>query len=218
MTLLQGIVAILVALVGTAGGMFGFVQFMIKRKDEKEEKDFNKIIDERVEAKMNEFIRKCGEIGDVQIENAVEKARAEFKEGLDMRENTGRERFEINSEQIQQNTNMIQEVLEIQKQTNKKFDKLAESMTVLNEVTAINSKLAKACAEGVRSTNYDKMLVVAKKALKRGAITISEKTNLKQLYDSYLELQGSDSKITTYYEDCMKLKSIPDEEEDSRHN
>ena len=62
------------------------------------------------------------------------------------------------------------------------------------------------------------MLVVAKKALKRGAITISEKTNLKQLYDSYTELQGTDPKIKTYYEDCLQLKSIPDEEEDQHRN
>lgn len=222
MTPLQAIVAILVALVGTAGGMFGFVQFMIKRKDEKEEKTnkeaIQKQIDDSINKAMGQFITMCGEIGDKQIEDAVEKARAEFKEGLEMRENTGKERFEINSEQIQQNTNMIQEVLEIQKQTNEKFDKLAESMTILNEATTTNSNLTRACAEGVRSTNYDKILVVAKKALKRGAITISEKTNLKQLYNSYIELQGSDQKIKTYYEDCLQLKSIPDEEEDIRQN
>lgn len=61
------------------------------------------------------------------------------------------------------------------------------------------------------------MLAVAKKAFKRGTITISEKTNLKQLYDSYTELQGTDSKIKTYYKDCLQLKSIPDEKENN-HN
>lgn len=219
MTLGQMIVAIAVAIIGASAGAFTFLQFMIKRKDEKEEKTskeaIQKQIDKSIDEAFNKFIATCGEIGDKQISNAVEKAKEEFQEGLTMRGEEGKERFEINSRQISENTNMIKEVLEIQKQTNEKFDKLAESMTVLNEATTANSILTKACAEGVRSTNYDKMLVVAKKALKRGAITISEKTNLKQLYDSYTELQGTDPKIKTYYEDCLQLKSIPDEEEDN---
>jgi type II secretory pathway pseudopilin PulG len=218
MTLGQMIVAIVVAIIGASAGAFTFLQFMIKRKDEKEEKfsheAIQKQIDESIDKAMGHFISMCGEIGDEQIDKAIKQAKEEFNEGLTMRGEEGKERFEINSKQISENTSMIKEVLEIQKQTNEKFDRLAESMTVLNEATTATSKLTRACAEGVRSTNYDKMLVVAKKALKRGAITISEKTNLKQLYNSYKELQGEDARIATYYDDCIKLPSIPDEEDE----
>ena len=211
MTLGQIITTILVAILGATGGGFGFAQFLIKRRDDKEEKNIQKQIDETVEAKMREILNQCGEIGDQQIANAVEKARAEFKEGLEMRENTGRERFEINSEQIKENTEAIKNMIEMQKEmqikSNERFNLLAES---INSLTSVS----RACAEGMRSTTYDRMLLVANKALKRGAITISEKTNLKQLYNSWEELQGNDAKVTTYFEDCMKLKSIPDEDED----
>ena len=214
MTPLQATVSIILAIIASAGATFGFLQFLIKRKDENKEKDFKKQIDKIVEKKMEEFIKKCGEIGDAQIEIAKEEVRKEFEEGLAMRGEEGKERFELNSKQIQENTEMIDKILQVQRRTDDKFDKLAESLTALNEAMVINSKVTKACAEGVRSTTYDRILLVANKALKRNAITISEKTNLKQLYESWIELQGDDPKISTYYEDCVKLKSIPDEEGD----
>ena len=212
MTLSQIITTILVAIIGTASGAFGFAQFMLKRKDDKEERDIQKMIDDAIEIAMNEFISKCGNIGDKAILDAKNELRGELQEGLTMRGEEGRERFEINSEQIKQNTEMIKEVLDIQRSAGEKFNQLAESLTALNEATIANARLTRACAEGVRSTNCDRILLVAKNALKRGAITISEKTNLKQLYASYQELQGNDPKINTYYEDCMKLHSIPDDD------
>lgn len=210
MTLSQIITTILVAIIGTASGAFGFAQFMLKRKDDKEERDIQKMIDDSIEIAMNEFISKCGNIGDKAILDAKNELRGELQEGLTMRSEEGKERFEINSEQIKENTeaikNMIQMQQQMQKHSEERFGLLAES---INSLTSVS----KACAEGVRSTNCDRILLVANKALRRGAITISEKTNLKQLYSSYQELQGSDPKIITYYEDCMKLQSIPDEEE-----
>jgi hypothetical protein len=217
MTIGDIIVTIIAALIGASAGAFTFAQFMIKRKDEKEEKDIQKLIDDKVKEAMDKVIANCGEIGDKAIQEAIQQTRnevhQEIEDGLTMRGEEGRKRFEINSEQIQQNTAMIKEVLTIQKETNEKFDKLAESMTILNEAVAANAGMTKACAEGNRSMTYDRILLVANKALKRGAITISEKTNLKQLYASWQELQGEDPKITTLCEDCFKLKSIPDEEE-----
>ena len=123
----QILVTILVAIIGSATGTFGFLQFMIKRKDEKEEKDLNKLINKIIEERMQEFIARCGEIGDKQIANAVDKARTEFQEGLEMRRDESTERYLKHSGDIEANTAMIKEVLEIQKQTNEKFDQLAES-------------------------------------------------------------------------------------------
>jgi len=213
MDLVQILTTLLVAAIGASAGAFGFAQFMIKRKDEKEEKDIQKQIDDSINKKMNEFIQRCGDIGDAAILTAKNEMRGELEEGLKARSDEGKERFEINSKQINKNTDMIKEVLTIQRETNEKFNKLAESLTALNESMVSNSKVTRACAEGMRSTTYDRILLVAGNALKREAITITEKTNLRQLYSSWQELQGKDDKITTIIEDCMKLKTILDEDE-----
>lgn len=211
MTLSQIIVTIVIAIIGSASGTFGFIQFMVKRKDDKEEKNIQKQIDDAILKAKETFIAECGSIGDAQIAKTKQEIHKEIQEGLEARGLEGKERFDINSASIQENTKMIQEVLAIQKAAGIRFDQLAESITALNNATVTNSKIVKACAEGIKSTTYDKILLVANKALSRGAITISEKTNLKQLYQSWTELQGEDPMIVTYFEDCMKLPSIPDE-------
>jgi hypothetical protein len=193
MTLLQAIVTVIVALIGSLTGTFAFAQFLIKRKDDKEERDIQKMIDS-------------------SVQKSKEEVQKELQEGLEMFGEDDRKRSEANSEAIHKNTEMIKEIIQIQKDTNEKFDKLANSLTILSEATAINSKMVKTCAEGIRSSNYDKILLVANKALKRHAITISEKANLIQLYQSWKDLSGQDPRIQVYYDDCIKLPSIPDEE------
>lgn len=194
MTILQAIITVVVALIGSLAGTFSFVQFMIKRKDDKEERDIQKMID-------------------ASIYKAREEARKELQEGLEMFGEDDKKRSEANASSIHKNTEMIQEIIKIQKESNEKFDKLANSLITLNEATIINSKIVKTCAEGIRSTTYDKILLVANRALNRNAITISEKANLIQLYQSWVDLQGEDPRIKVYYEDCIKLPSIPDKED-----
>ena len=205
MTWLSGIVTILVALVGgSVSAIISHRQFLLKRQDEKEEKSVQKQIDDSIDKAMEDFIAKCGEIGDAQIQKAKEEVRKEFEEGLIMRGKEGKERFDINSKQIAENSEMIKEILEIQKDQSQKFEMLAESMTALNKVVM-------ASAESQRNANYDRLLFVANKVLKSGKMTISEKTNIKQLYNSWKDLSGNDPKIDTLYEECMKLTPIPDE-------
>jgi len=187
MTLLQAIITVIVAAIGSLAGTFSFVQFMIKRKDDKEEKNIQLIVDNA-------------------IKKTKEELRKELQEGLEMFGEDDRKRSEANTSSIQKNSEMIQEIIKIQKETNEKFDKLVEA-------TLMNSKVVKVCAEGIRSTTYDKILLVANKALKRNAITISEKANLIQLYQSWLDLAGEDPRIEVYYNDSMKLPSIPDDED-----
>ena len=205
MTWTQAIVTLLVAILGGVGSsFFSYRQYVLKRKDEKEEKTIQKQIDTSIDKAMGRFIVQCGEIGDEQIKKAKEEVRAEFEEGLKMRGEEGKERFDINSKQISENTAMIKEILAIQKDQAEKFDLLAESMTSLNKVVM-------ASAESQRNSNYDRLLFVANKVLKSGKLTITEKTNLKQLYNSWKDLSGIDPKIDTLYEECMKLTPIPDE-------
>ena len=189
MTREQIIVTIVVAIIGVIGtsmaSVFGFLQFWLKRRDEKDEEALKKMI-----AKM--------------ISEADDRLRGEFNGGLTERERTGKERFDINSRAIQENTEQIAELTSLVRDQVTKLDMFADSMTSL-------TRLVSASAESQRNSNYDRLLFVANKVLKSNKMTISEKTNLRQLYNSWKDLKGNDPKIDTLYEECMKITPIPDE-------
>lgn len=204
--MLQAVVTLLVALISGVGSSYlSYRQFMIKRKDEIEEKDIQKKIDDAIEKAMEDFISKCGEIGDEQISKAKDEVRKEFQEGLKERGEEGRERFEVNSEQIQKNAETLGRLLKIQEDQAKKADIMMESLTALNKTTAV-------CAEGVKSTIYDKLYMIAQKAMARKGITADEKANITQLWKSYSALNGN-GRGETYYKICMEdLPVLSDEE------
>lgn len=190
MTKEQMIVAIVVAIIGVIGTAIGssftFVQFMLKRKDEKEENNTQKLIDEAVDKAKNEM-------------------HDEFEKGLSKRGKEGKERFDINSKQIQQNAEALGKLLAIQEEQTKKVDVMMDSVTSLNTTM-------KACAEGVRSTLYDKIYIVAERAIARKGITADEQANICQLWTSYSAL-GGNGKGKTYARICMEeLDVITDDE------
>lgn len=209
MTIGQIIVAIIAAILGTAGASFGFLQYLISRKDAKEEKTVQKQIDDSIEAIKEELkskiIAECGEIGDGAIEKMKQEVKEEFEEGLRKRGEEGRERFIKNSEQIEANSKQINEILSIVKDQAQKYEVMAESLTSLNKVVTI-------AAESQRNSNYDRILMVMNTILRKQKMTITEKTNLRQLYNSWKDLKGYDPKIETMYEECMKLNPVPDEQ------
>lgn len=180
------IVSAIAALGGASGGFFAYRQFIIKRKDEKEKENIQSLIDEAIDKVRVELME-------------------EFTAGLQLREDTGRERFEINSKAIEDNTRAIAELTEIVKNQVTKLDLFTESITALN-------KVVKSSAESQCNSNYDRLLMVASKVLNSDKITITEKTNLVQLYNSWKDLGGNDPKIDTMYEECMKLKVQVDDD------
>ena len=204
--MLQAVVTLLVALISGVGSSYlSYRQFMIKRNDEIEEKNIQKKINDAIENAMEDFISKCGEIGDEQISKAKDEVRKEFQEGLKERGEEGRERFEVNSEQIQKNAETLGRLLKIQEDQAKKADIMMESLTALNKTTAV-------CAEGVKSTIYDKLYMIAQKAMARTGITADEKANITQLWKSYSALNGN-GRGETYYKICMEdLPVLSDEE------
>ena len=184
------IIVALIGILGGSGGGFAFAQFMIKRQDEKEEKNIQKQIDDAVNA-------------------AEERMQKKLDEGLIARGEEGRERFKINSRQIEKNAQTADKILAIQEAQTKKVDLMMESLTSLNETT-------KACAEGVRSTLYDKLYIIAQKAIARKGITADEKANVKQLWDSYSALNGN-GKGEAYAQICWHdLPVLSDEEAKKR--
>lgn len=214
--ILKILATIIVAIVGTlGGGYFGYKKFLIERKDNKEEKNTQHLIDvsiakakEEMQMEIKESVRQaivdCGAIGDKAIRQVQDDLKNEFRKGLEMRGEEGKTRFDINSRQIEQNSKQIEEILGIVKDQAEKYDVMAESLTTLNRVV-------EASAESQRNSNYDRFLMVANKALINNRITITEKTNLNQLFNSWVKLGGKDPKITTLYDECMKLITIPDE-------
>ena len=215
MTLLQAIVSIAVALIaGTTGGGLVFAKFWIERKDKQEERSVQKQIDDSIAAARKEITEEikdavaqcivdCGVIGDKAIRDAEDDFVHRLEDGLKARGEEGKERFEINSKQINENSTMIKEILAIQKNQTEQMGQMAESITSLAQVS-------EACAESQRNSNYDRLLIVTSNIIKAGVMTITEKTNLMQLYDSWQKLQGRDPKIDTLYKECMKVKTILD--------
>lgn len=189
MSWFKEIIPIIVALIaGTTGGGLVFAKFIIERKDKMEADSIQS-----------------------RIDKAVEEAKKEMQEKLDnvSRERSleGKERFETHAasieeinKQIKANSNQISELTEISKN-------VLESMDSLN-------KVVRTSAESQKNSNYDRILVVANKVLKNQKITITEKTNLIQLYSSWEALHGEneklDPKIKTMYDECMKLTPVPD--------
>lgn len=227
MSWLQAVVTIVVAIIsGLGGSFFSYRQFILKRKDEKEEKSIQKMIDDSIKAARKEIsneikdevhngIIECGVIGDKAIREVQDDFVRKLEEGLKARGDEGKNRFEINSKQIEanskqlsENSKQIEELVGIVKEqaetNNEKFKALAESLTSLNKMVMIS-------AESQCNSNYDRLLIVTSKILKSGKFTISDKTNLKQLYASWKELGGKDAKMVTMYEECMKLTPVPDE-------
>lgn len=219
MTPFQGFITVLCALIAVAGvitsSILGYRQFAIKRNDEKEEKTVQKQIDDSIKVAREEIrqeikeavqqgIIDCGVIGDKAIRQVQEDIVKKLEDGLNARSEEGRVRFEQNSKQIVQNTEGIKELTGLVKDQITKIDMFADSMTSLN-------KVVRATAESQRTSNYDRLLIVCNKILKSNKLTITDKTNLKQLYGSWKDLKGEDPKIDTLYEECMKLTPIPDE-------
>ena len=184
------IVTIIVALIGMAGAscgtIFGYRQFLIKRQDEKEEKTMQSKIEDAVKDAKVEIYK---ELAKVSEERSQEGA---------IRFSTHAKALEEVNKQIDSNTKQINELTQITKN-------VLESMDALG-------KVVKASAESQRNANYDRILVVANRVLANKKMTITEKTNLKQLYNSWKDLNGEDAKVDTLYEECMKVEIIPDGE------
>lgn len=216
MTLLQAIVSIIVALIaGTTGGGLVFTKFIIERKDKKEENILQKRIDDSIKEARKEIsaeikgavqqgIVDCGVIGDRAIREVQEDFLQKLDEGLKARSEEGAKRFNTHAaaivevtKQIEANSIQIGELADLTKD-------LVTSIDGMNTVLNVTAKAN-------RNNTYDRLLMVTNKILKNKEMTISDKTNLRGLYQSWKDLRGEDEEIDTKYEECMKLTPILDE-------
>ena len=204
------------------GGYFSYKKFVIERNDAKEEKNTQLLIDnsltkvkEEMRTEIKEAVQQgivdCGEIGDRAILRVRDEFTKSLEDGLEARGKEGKERFDINSRQIEansiqlaENSKQIEEILTIVKGQTEKYDVMADSLTALN-------KLAVASAEAQCNSQFDRLLITTNKILKTGRMTITDKTNIKQLYESWKILGGKDPKMDTLYEECIKITPVPDD-------
>lgn len=211
------------AVTAFGGGYFSYKKFKIERTDAKEKESTQllintaiKEVEEKMRAEIKDKVQQgivdCGEIGDRAILKVRDELMKSLEEGLEARGKEGAERFRVNSEQIQENSKQlaenskqIEEILGIVKGQAEKYDAMADSLTALN-------KVAVATAESQCNSNYDRLLIVTNKVLRSKKFTISDKTNLQQLYDSWKSLGGKDPKMETMYNECMKMEVVLDEE------
>ncbi len=216
MTTLQAIVSIIVALIaGTTGGGLVFAKFWIERKDKKEENAIQKQIDdsiknarkeitEEIKAAVQQGIIDCGVIGDRAIHEVQDEFLQRLDEGLKARGDEGAERFNTHAKAISDVTKQIEA-------NSKQISELADlTQKLVTSIDGMNSTL-NVTAKANRNNTYDRLLMVTTKILKSKVMTISDKTNLRGLYQSWKDLKGEDEEIDTKYEECMKMTPVFDE-------
>ena len=186
----MGWVDIVVAIIGVLGvGMasyIGYKQFKIKRDDEKEAASV-----------------------DLKVTNAIQKLREEMMVELEKvslaRSEEGAKRFETHAVAIE----------EVNRQISENSKQIAQLTTltqdVLEQMGSIN-KAVTVSAESQKNTTYDRLLIITNKILKSKFMTIADKTNLRQMYQSWKDLHGEDPKLDTRYEECMKLETTFEED------
>ena len=186
MTPLQAFVTILCALIAVAGvitsSILGYKQFKLKRQDEIEANDVQKRIDEAVLKAKEEMLMELAK---------VSKARSE--EGAE-RFNTHAEAFKAVDKRIEENTMQIRELTRISKEVLGSMETMGKKLDVVGDSN--------------RNNNYDRLLIVTNKILKSGKMTITDKTNLRQLYKSWKALGGSDDEMDTKYDECMEMEVV----------
>lgn len=148
------VVQTLLTIVGS-GAFFGFVQFMITRKDNKNDRT-----------------------------KALEK---KIDEGLDKREQTGRERFEKHASDIEE---------------------LRKIMTQLADNAKVQQEYSEAVGNVLMGLAQDKIVHLTKLYSERGAITLDELAVLESLYVPYHDGLHGNGKGKAGYERCQKLPVV----------
>ena len=121
----------------------------------------------------------------------------EFQAGLDLRESTGKARYDEHAEAIKE---------------------LRDIMTQLASTTAEQQKLLDANAALLVGLAQDKLVYLTDKCQKRGAITLKEKAILTAIYEPYHDKLNGNGHGKTGYEFAMNLPVVSDIEAEQMDN
>ena len=124
-------------------------------------------------------------------DNRFQTLEKKVQQGLDDRENKGRERYEEHKEAIEE---------------------LRQALVVLTEDSIERKKLEQAIASSLMALSHDKLVTLGKSYQRRGAITLAELNNLKLIYTPYHDGLGGNSDGEGYYTYCCHLPIVTEEE------
>lgn len=167
MEIIQIVLTVIGSVIGS-GAVFGFVQFLIQRSDNK-----------KAQLKKNEH----------------EELRKEFNKGLQEREDVGRKRYEEHKIAIEQMTKEHKKDFEI---LLKAIKNVEDSNEKLCEKVDTVADYQKNIGDGVMGLSHDKLIFSTGKIAERKAITLKEKATLTSIYDPYRRLGGNGDCKTAY--------------------
>lgn len=124
-------------------------------------------------------------------DNRFQILEKKVQQGLDDRENKGRERYEEHKEAIEE---------------------LRQALVVLTEDSIERKRLEQAIASSLMALSHDKLVALGKNYQRRGAITLAELNNLKLIYTPYHDGLGGNSDGEGYYTYCCHLPIVTEEE------
>lgn len=169
---------IIIAVIGS-GAIFSFIQFLIQRRDNKS-------------SKIDELCKKIDE--DIKAQSEESKQRysilqRKIKEGLDERENTGKERFLQHQEAIQ---------------------KLNEVIFQLTKNDTEQNQRLKYIGDELMGLAHDKLVNLTDHYQTRGAITLKERATLEAIYKPYHEGLGGNGDGEQGYKYAIQLPVVTD--------
>ena len=185
----QTLVTLLTVLLGS-----GLIQFFFTRKDKLKE-DEKKDSADSIKKELKDHLADTNAQWKIDYcdKNAklIEELAIEAKQGLKDREETGLQRYKEHQESIQE---------------------LKKAILALTEDVEERKVLEKYIGNSLMALTHDKLVYLGKCYQKRGSITLSEKNNLRLLFEPYHNGLGGNSDGEGYYNYCMGLPVVTDEE------
>lgn len=172
----------------------GLIQWYFQRKDKKKE-DAKKDSADTLRKEYKEHLIKSNEEWKERYcdknSKLIEDLTLTVKEGLEQRESKGLERYEEHKQTIEE---------------------LRKAVLALTDDAKERKKYEQSMGASLMALTHDKIIYLGKCYQRRGAITLAEKNNLKLLYEPYHDGLGGNSDGEGYYDYCMHLPVVTDEE------
>ena len=209
MDVTQIVLTVVGSVIGS-GAVFGFVQFLITRRDKRQE-EAKHDHDEELKQEMKDHLTNVNAQWKVDycdknakaINNLVEEVRI----GLADREAMGKKRYDEHHIAIEKLSIQHQkEFLELKKA----IDKLTENDTRITSSLEKMSEKQGNMADGLLGLAHDRIIFSTDKIAERGAVTLREKATLKSMYEPYRKL-GGNGDCETAMEHVMNLPVVSDE-------
>lgn len=207
-------IKLILTIVGS-GAFFGFIQFLITRKDKKEEnsqEDRDKKLKKSMEDHLTNVNAKWKEDYCDKNAKAISELTTEVRKGLAQREETGRQRYEQHHESIK----------ELMKQHNEDYHKLEQSLekviaTMKENDDRITEKVEKIAnvqefiGDALVGQAHNTILFIGDHISERKCITNREKATINSMYKPYHNL-GGNGEVKEVVEYILSLPTVSEDE------